>query len=114
MWRCSSMGCVAFGLLGKKPHNNTLGLTQLAFLRLRQSGTLHFNCVRFFRATRGKTAHITIGTYHAAGILSLSKGRREARLWDAEQRNCVTSILVGYVGAGCARATPALLTLSMV
>src|SRR3982751_918405 len=26
-------------------------------LSLRQSGTLLFNCVRFFRATRGKTAH---------------------------------------------------------
>ena len=35
-------------------------------LSLRQSGTLRFNGVRFFRATRGKTAHEKIGTYLAA------------------------------------------------
>src|SRR6476469_3066382 len=35
-------------------------------LSLRQSGTLYFTCVRFFRAPRGKTAHRTISTYHAA------------------------------------------------
>jgi hypothetical protein len=36
-------------------------------LSLRQSGTPHdFCCVRFFRVKRGKTAHKTIGTYHAA------------------------------------------------
>src|SRR5690349_2653401 len=33
-------------------------------LRLRQSGT-SFLCVRFFRASRGKTAHQKIGTYHS-------------------------------------------------
>ena len=34
-------------------------------LGLRQSGTSFFNCVRFFRAERGKTAHEKIGTLHA-------------------------------------------------
>jgi hypothetical protein len=38
----------------------------VAALRLRQSGTLHFSCVRFFRAKRGKTAHKRNGKYHAA------------------------------------------------
>jgi anti-sigma-K factor RskA len=32
-------------------------------LSLRESGTSHFKCVRFFRAQRGKTAHKTIDNY---------------------------------------------------
>jgi hypothetical protein len=35
-------------------------------LSLRQSGTLHFSRVQFFRAARGKTAHKMINKYHAA------------------------------------------------
>jgi hypothetical protein len=35
-------------------------------LSLRQSGTLLFKCVWYFRATRGNTIHKKIGKYHAA------------------------------------------------
>ena len=45
-----------------------------------------FNGVRFFRASRGKTAHKAIGTYHAAA--------GKTTLCDAEERNCVSPILI--------------------
>jgi hypothetical protein len=35
---------------------------------LRKRGTLHFSCVQFFRAQRGKTAHNMLDAYRAAAF----------------------------------------------